>query len=254
VNDNSISSRLRAGDAAGVWLSLASPTVAEVVAGTEPAFVVADREHTAASVETVERITRAVDAAPGETVTLARVAWNDPVRIKRVLDTGVAGVIAPQVETAEEARAFVDATRYPPDGERGLAAGRASEYGETLADYYATAGDRLATVVQIESPTAVDNVASISAVDGLDSLFVGPADLSASLDVFGAYDSEPFREAVTEVLDHSDVPVGTLAVAPEQVDRWRELGFDYQVVAADVSALQRGVTESLSRYDEHGET
>jgi 2-keto-3-deoxy-L-rhamnonate aldolase RhmA len=85
-------------------------------------------------------------------------------------------------------------------------------------------------------------------------LFVGPADLSASLDVFGAYDSEPFREAVTEVLDHSDVPVGTLAVAPEQVDRWRELGFDYQVVAADVSALQRGVTESLSRYDEHGET
>ncbi|MEZ3114448.1 HpcH/HpaI aldolase/citrate lyase family protein [Halobaculum sp. MBLA0147] len=250
MQDAGIRERLREGAATGVWLSIPSPTVAEVVAGTDADFVVADTEHTSSSVETVEAIVRAVEAASGETAPLVRAAWNDHVRIKRLLDTGAAGVIAPQVESAAEARSFVDATRYPPEGDRGLAAGRASAYGTELDDYYETAGDRLARIVQIESPTAVDAVGEIAAVDGVDSVFVGPADLSASLGMFGEYDVPAFREAVERVLADSEVPVGTLAVTPDQVDHWREVGFDYQVVATDVDALQRGVAASLDRVDE----
>ena len=231
-----------------MWLSIPSATVAEVIAGTGTDFVVVDTEHTAASVETVEQCVRAVEAAPGEAVALVRAAWNDPVRIKRLLDTGAAGVIAPQVETAAEAESFVDATRYPPAGDRGLAAGRASDYGASLDDYYDTAGDRLATVVQVESPRAVDNVAEISAVDGLDAVFVGPADLSASLGVFGEYDAASFRAAVDTVLADSTVPVGTLATTPDRVGDWAARGFDFQAVAADTTALQRGVSASLARY------
>jgi 2-keto-3-deoxy-L-rhamnonate aldolase RhmA len=250
VNDADISRRLREGSPAGVWLSIPSPTVAEIVAGTDTDFVVVDTEHTAASVETVEHAVRAVESAPGDTVALVRAAWNDPVRIKRLLDTGAAGVIAPQVETASEAASFVDATRYPPAGDRGLAASRGSDYGAALDDYYETAGDRLATVVQVESERAVDNVAELSAVDGLDAVFVGPADLSASLGVFGEYDAPAFQTAVETVLADSAVPVGTLATDPAQVETWTETGFDFQAVAADASALQRGVAASLARYGE----
>ena len=253
MNDADISRRLREGSPAGVWLSIPSPTVAEIVAGTDTDFVVVDTEHTAASVETVEHAVRAVKSAPGDTVALVRAAWNDPVRIKRLLDTGAAGVIAPQVETASEAASFVDATRYPPAGDRGLAASRGSDYGAALDDYYETAGDRLATVVQVESERAVDNVAELSAVDGLDAVFVGPADLSASLGVFGEYDAPAFQTAVETVLADSAVPVGTLATDPAQVETWTETGFDFQAVAADASALQRGVAASLARYGEKGQ-
>ena len=249
VRDENISRRLREDAPAGVWLSIPSPTVAEVLAGTGADFVVVDTEHTAASVETVEHAVRAVEAAPGDTVALVRAAWNDPVRIKRLLDTGAAGVIAPQVETAAETASFVDATRYPPAGDRGLAAGRASDYGASLDDYYETAGDRLATVVQVESARAVENVDEITAVDGLDAVFVGPADLSASLGVFGEYDAPAFEAAVETVLADSAVPVGTLATEPDRVADWAARGFDFQAVAADVTALQRGVAASLDRYE-----
>jgi 2-dehydro-3-deoxyglucarate aldolase/4-hydroxy-2-oxoheptanedioate aldolase len=248
VNDANISQRIRTERLAGVWLSLPSPEVAEVVAGSDVDFVVADTEHTAASVETVEEMVRAVETAPGDTVPFVRTAWNDHVRIKRLLDTGAAGIVAPQVETAAEAETFVEATRYPPEGRRGLAASRASAYGRELDEYYRTADERITTVVQIETAAAVGNVAEISAVDGLDSLFVGPADLSASMDCFGEYESGVFREAITRVLEESEVPVGTLAVVPEEIDYWDELGFDYQVLGADTSFLQQGVDAALSRY------
>jgi 2-dehydro-3-deoxyglucarate aldolase/4-hydroxy-2-oxoheptanedioate aldolase len=244
-----IRSQFRTDSPVGAWVSLPSPGVAEALAGSDVDFVVVDTEHSAATVETVENAVRGIEAAPGSTVPLVRTAWNDDVRIKRLLDTGVAGVVAPQVSSVAEAESFVAATRYPPEGRRGLAASRASAYGRDLDDYYATANDRVVTIAQVESASAVDAAADISAVEGLDSLFVGPADLSASLGVFGEYDHEKFRAAVRTVLDESEVPVGTLAVAPDEIDDWNDLGFDYQVVGADVGFLQQGVDAAVSRYE-----
>lgn len=233
---------------AGSWLSIPHPQVAEQTAAAGFDFVVIDTEHAPTTVETVESMVRAVDAADGGTAPIVRVAWNDHVRIKRVLDTGAAGVMAPQVNTPAEAEAFVAATRYPPAGRRGMAAARASNYGRDFEEYVESANDEVATISQVESPEAVGNVAAIADVEGIDTLFVGPADLSASLDAFGEYDAEVYTDAVETVLAESSVPVGTLATTPDEVDRWNAVGFDYQIVGTDAGYLAAGAAESLSRY------
>ncbi|QLG61567.1 HpcH/HpaI aldolase family protein [Halorarum salinum] len=245
---DTIRETLREDSPAGSWLSIPSAQVAEQTAAADFDFVVIDTEHASTDVGTVESMVRAVDAAEGETAPLVRVAWNDHVRIKRVLDTGAAGVMAPQVDTAAEAEAFVEATRYPPEGRRGVAAARASNYVREFEEYYGSANDAIATVAQVESAEAVGNAADVAAVDGLDSLFVGPADLSAALGAFGEYESEPFLDAVGTVLSESSVPVGTLATSPEEVDHWADVGFDYQIVGTDMGYLARGAAESLARY------
>ncbi|UIO99474.1 aldolase/citrate lyase family protein [Halobaculum sp. CBA1158] len=195
---------------------------------------------------------RGGDGDATETAPVVRVAWNDHVRIKRVLDTGAAGVMAPQVNAREEAESFVAAARYPPAGRRGVAGARASGYGRDLADYYADANDRVATIAQIETAEAVANAGDIAGVDGLDALLVGPADLSSDLGVFGEYGSERFESAVGDVLDASEIPVGTLATSPTEVDRWASLGFDFQIVGTDAGYLLDGAEASLARYDRRG--
>ena len=242
---------------AGHWLSTPSPQIAEQLALTDADFVVIDTEHAPTDIESVEAAVRAVDAANArgegdrgerDTAAVVRVAWNDHVRIKRVLDTGAAGVMAPQVNTVEQAAAFVEAARYPPEGRRGVAGTRASGYGRDLDDYYEHANDRVATIAQIETETAVENAADIAAVDGLDALLVGPADLSADLGVFGDYESDRFLAAVEAVLADSTVPVGTLATSPAEIDHWASAGYDYQIVGVDAGYVAAGAEAALERY------
>ena len=246
---------------AGHWLSTPSPQVAEQLASTDADFVVIDTEHAPTGTESAEAAVRAVDAANGaagagadaDTAAVVRVAWNDHVRIKRALDAGAAGVMAPQVNTVEEAEAFVAAARYPPEGRRGVAGVRASRYGRELDDYYEHADDRVATIAQVETERAVGNAGAIAAVDGLDALLVGPADLSSDLEVFGEYGHERFVSAVEDVLAAAEVPVGTLATSPAEVDRWAELGYDYQIVGVDAGYLAAGAEAALERYADASE-
>lgn len=236
---------------AGTWVSIDSAAAAEAVAGLGFDFAVVDTEHTAMGWETVENVVRAIDAAPGVTAPVVRVAWNDHVRIKRALDVGVAGLVAPQVNTPEEARGLVEATRYPPEGRRGIAASRASDYGRSLGEYYETAGEELAVFSQVESEQAVDNAADIARVDGVDALFVGPADLSGSLGVFGEFDSPRFRDAIDRVLaagEETGVPVVTLATSDDEVERWLDAGFDFLVVGYDLGYLAEGAARALETY------
>lgn len=244
---DSLRTALREGRPAGCWLSIPSAQVAEQAALAGPEFVVVDTEHAPADVKTVESMVRAVDAAGTGTAPLVRVAWNDHVRVKRALDTGAAGVMAPRVDTREEAERFAAAVRYPPAGRRGIAAARASEYGRTLDARVADAEPPVA-VAQVESEAAVSNAAEIGGVDGIDSLFVGPADLSAALGRFGEFGAPRFVAAVETVLADSPVPVGTLATSAAQADRWAGMGFDYQIVTTDAGALARGFDAALSRY------
>ncbi|WP_227357055.1 HpcH/HpaI aldolase family protein [Haladaptatus salinisoli] len=243
---------VRAGESVvGTWLSVGHPTVAELSAELGFDFAVIDAEHTSMSMETVENLARAVDAAGGETEPVARVPDDDPARIKRVLDTGVSGVIVPMVETVEQARGVVEATRYPPDGIRGVAGARASTYGLGLADYFERANDELLVVAQIETAEGVENAAAIAAVDGIDALFVGPADLSASVGRFGETDS--LDTEISAVLDagrETDTPVGTIAFDPDDVARWADAGFDFQVVGVDVGYVIDGATRAKRAYEE----
>jgi 2-keto-3-deoxy-L-rhamnonate aldolase RhmA len=239
---------LRSGEpVVGTWASLADPAVPELLA-PDADFVVLDTEHTPNSLETVADCARAVDAAPGETLPLARVAWNDPVRIKRLLDLGVAGVMVPMVETAEEAAAAVEACRYPPDGVRGIATARASAYGRRFESYVGSANEDVLTVLQIETAAGVENAADIAAVDGVDALFVGPADLSADLGVFGEWTSPELTDAIASVLDAAEdagTPVGTLGARPDEIRALGSLGFDFLIAGVDTALLLDGVADAV---------
>ncbi|PSQ12080.1 aldolase [Halobacteriales archaeon QS_7_69_60] len=228
-------------ESVGTWCSLSDPAVVELAAGGDVDFVVVDTEHTPMGLETVADCLRA--AAAGGCPAVARVPWNDPVRIKRLLDLGPEGLLVPMVDTAAEAREAVAATRYPPAGVRGIAAARAADYGRSFERYVESTHRELTVAVQVESETAVDNAADIAAVDGVDALFVGPADLSAALGCFGDHDAAAFRAAVETVLAAgaaADVPVGTLGTTPAELRSLGELGFDFLVAGADFAHLVEG--------------
>lgn len=231
----------------GTWASLADPAVPELLA-PDADFVLLDTEHTPNGLETVADCARAVDAAAGDAIPLARVAWNDPVRIKRLLDLGVAGVMVPMVESAAEARAAVEACRYPPGGVRGIATARASAYGREFESYVERANEELLTILQIETEAGVEHAADIAAVDGVDALFVGPADLSANLGVFGEWDDPALVEAISTVLaagDDAGTPVGTLGADPGQVRALGSMGFDFLIAGVDTALLLSGVAEAV---------
>jgi 2-dehydro-3-deoxyglucarate aldolase/4-hydroxy-2-oxoheptanedioate aldolase len=235
----------------GYWTTLADPAVPELVAETGVDFVVVDTEHTPSSLETVANSLRAVDAASTEAAGVVRVPWNDQVTIKRVLDLDPAGVMAPMVSTPEEATEFVAATRYPPRGVRGIGVGRSAGYGRNVAGQVERDDADLVRVAQIETEPGVKNVGEIAAVEGLDALFVGPADLSAALGSFGDH-GDAFEDAVSRVLDagsERDVPVGTLATGTEDIERWVEWGFDYVICGVDTLDLVRGADAALAAHE-----
>lgn len=234
--------------ATGNWISIGHPAVADICSrGFD--FVVIDLEHTAIGLETLENMLRAVhdDVAP-----IVRVPANDPVRMKRVLDLGAAGLMVPMVETREQAVQAVDAMQYPPSGERGVAPARASEYGRTFDDYYRRADDELATVLQIETERGAKNAAEIAAVDDVDAIIVGHGDLSASLGAFGQWESEEFTSTLDSIVttaQDSGVPVGMLATDEESIQRWADAGVDFLLVGADISYLASGSAAARKRFD-----
>jgi 2-keto-3-deoxy-L-rhamnonate aldolase RhmA len=255
--DRSMSEQLKRAFAAGEpvvgsWVSIGHPAVAEVNAmlGFDVALI--DIEHTPTTMETVQHMVHAIEATDGPTEPLVRVPINDPVPIKQVLDTGVSAVMVPLVESTEEARDAVAATRYPPGGIRGIAGSRAAGYGLEFEEYVASANDRVCTVLQIETERAVENAGAIAAVDGVDALFVGPSDLSGALGAFGDLESEVFRAAVDEVLTaahNRDVPVGTLAIGADAIRRQVEAGFDFMIVGKDAAHLAAGARDARATFE-----
>ncbi|MFB6224404.1 MAG: HpcH/HpaI aldolase/citrate lyase family protein [Haloarcula sp.] len=237
----------------GSWISVGHPTIAEATAQLDLDFVLVDMEHTTMDLETVESMSRGVDAAPGDTDMIVRVPWNDAVRLKRVIDIGVAGVMVPMISSAEEAEELVRSLRYPPDGIRGIAGSRATRYGKNFEEYVTNANGSIVTIAQIETAAGLENAAEIAAVDGIDSLFVGPADLSGSLGMFAEWDSDEFDDAVHSIIDaghEANTPVGTLTVDLDSISSRVEQGFDFLIAGKDVSLLMRGVEDAIRRYDD----
>ncbi len=195
--DNPLKARLAAGKpVVGCWSHLVSPIAAEVVALSGYDFVIIDNEHGPASLSESTQIMQAISTTPA--ATLMRVPWNDPVYLKRALDTGIEGVMIPAIDDAEAARAAVAACRYPPAGVRGVAyvLTRSADYGLKAEEHAAHAAGNLLVMCQIESRRAVDNIAGIAAVDGVDVLFIGPFDLSASMGKAGQFDDAEVAEAL----------------------------------------------------------
>lgn len=258
-NADGLKERFNAGNALGTWISIGHPMIVEAAARAGFDFVLVDTEHTEMSLETVADLARAAAAAPGSLGVIVRPAWNDPVRIKRILDLGIDGIMVPMIDTAEAAEDLVRATRYPPEGERGVASGRAAGYGQNFVDYVEEDHRSLLTIAQIETPTGVDNAGDIAAVEGIDALFVGPADLSASLGIFAEWDAPELDDAMMEVIEASaaiGTPVGTLSVRETDVEDRIERGFDYQIAGKDMTTLieaGEGIRETYEAGHDDGE-
>jgi 2-keto-3-deoxy-L-rhamnonate aldolase RhmA len=167
----------------GTWLSSGSPAAAEAMGCVGFDFLVVDTEHTPVDLPQMVELLRAIAGTPAQAI--VRPPWNDMVMIKRVLDAGANTLLIPFVQNADEARRAVAHTRYPPDGVRGVAGThRGSRYG-TVPNYQKSAANEICVIVQIETLAALAQLEAIAAVPGVDSIFVGPADLSASMGHLG---------------------------------------------------------------------
>jgi len=265
--EDAFASRLRARESlVGAWCTVGHPVVAEVLAAEPVDFVVLDGEHSENDLGDLADCVRAVDAAnhrvraresadATSTATVVRASGADRAEIKRLLDLGPDGVLVPQVESLADAERAARASQYPPEGVRGVAGGRAAEYGRSLDEYYDRANDDVATLVQVETAGALDDARAIADLGGVDALFVGPADLSARLGEFGEFGGEAFAGAVADVVDaahgaDSPTSVGTLATSTANAaERKRDWGMDFAVAGVDVAYLREGLAGYLDALD-----
>jgi 2-dehydro-3-deoxyglucarate aldolase len=182
---------------------------------------------------------------------IVRPKWNDSVEIKRLLDAGFHNLLIPFVESADQARAAVAATRYPPAGIRGVSVSqRGNRYG-TEPDYFQRANGQIAVIVQIESRAGVSAAAGIAAVDGVDALFIGPQDLAAGLGHLGQPGHPKVQAAIADVLAAASAagkPTGILAPAEADARRYLAQGIRFVGVGSDLGVLRAGTQALADRY------
>jgi 4-hydroxy-2-oxoheptanedioate aldolase len=253
---------LQAGQAQiGLWSTLPSPYVSELIAGAGFDWVLLDTEHTPTDVPQMLQQLQAVAAArPREGLgcshAVVRPAWNDKVLIKRYLDIGAQTLLLPFVQNADEARAAVEAVRYAPQGLRGMGGSmRASNFGRD-ADYVAKAADEICLLVQVETGEALDNLEAIASVDGIDGVFIGPADLSASL----GYPGNAGHPDMEATIDRALVTIracgkapGILAVNPDRAQACLDKGALFVAVGMDMLLLRQSADALALRFKRPGD-
>lgn len=227
---------------AGIWASSGSPLMAEICAGSGLDWLLIDMEHSPNSLESVTAQLQAVAAYSVSPV--VRVPINDWVVIKQVLDIGAQNILVPMVSTAQEAREAVEAMHYPPRGRRGVGSALArSARWNRVENYLATAHEHVSLIVQIETAQGVENTAEIAAVDGVDGIFVGPSDLSASMGLIGQQSHPDVVAAVRHTFEATHAagkPVGVNAFDEQTAKGYLEDGANFVGVGADVALVARG--------------
>ena len=233
----------------GLWVSLASPYSAEIVAGAGFDWLVIDTEHSPNEVDTTLAQLQVVAAYPVSPV--VRPAWNDKVLIKRHLDIGAQTLLIPYVQNADEAAAAVAATRFPTRGVRGVAGvTRASRFGR-VADYAKRAEEELCLLVQIENREGLENLEAIARTDGVDGVFVGPADLAAGLGHLGEQSHPEVQSAIRDAIERIRAcgkGAGILATDEASSRRYIEWGTTFTAVGLDVMVLGRELEKLCAKF------
>lgn len=250
-----IKEKMRLGEPSlGSWLSLAHPSIAEILAMAGYDWVVIETEHTAIDVSEVLRLIIAIEQRGA--VPLVRLAWIDPIQAKAVLDSGAAGVLVPMVNTKADAELAVQMTKYPPIGIRGVGLARAQGYGVNFDSYVKNANDDTLLIVQIEHKDAVSNIEEILSVPGIDGTFIGPYDLSMSLGIPGQINHPDVIAAKRKVKDatiahglfagvhfvHPDTAVEDCRQAVEEGYRFIALGTDILFLGDSARTLQQATS------------
>ena len=236
----------------GLIANLGSSLTVEMIGLAGYDWIWLDGEHGMGGFTDMVHQLQAASATPAAPV--ARVVWNDFPLIKRVLDMGASGIIVPYINTPAEAIQVVRAMRYPPEGIRGVARLlRGNAFGFDFDEYFARANHDLLTAVQIETVDAVKNAEEIAAVDGIDTLIIGPTDLSTSLGIFGQFKNPRLWDAFGEVAaacKRHGKSAGILLPALDDVDRLVDMGFRFIATGADASLLANSMKANLARCEQ----
>ena len=251
---NRLKARVRAGEKCiGTWLQSAAPTFAEMAAVAGFDFVIMDEEHGAGELHHAVDMMRA--AACTETTMVIRVPSDNPVYLRRLVDAGCEALLVPMVESAEQARAIVEAVRFPPRGKRGNAwdAARASSFG-LYPRYYEEADDNLLIIVQIETRAGVENAREIAGVEGVDVIFIGPTDLSGSIgfpNQTGAPEVDREIRRAMAAAREAGKPLATVPRVGRSSFELFEEGFSMIASGSELYFYRLGITQMMKEWREY---
>ncbi|MGJ8628223.1 MAG: HpcH/HpaI aldolase family protein [Sulfitobacter sp.] len=231
----------------GLWVTLSHAYAAEAVAPAGYDWALLDMEHSPNELTSLLGQLQAFAAT--NTTTIVRPDWNDPIKVKRLLDLGAPGVLFPMVQSVEEARAAVAACRYPPRGIRGVAGTmRGNKFGR-VTDYYTDVENQTAILIQLETVQAVEKAVDFVAVDGVDGIFFGPADIGADMGILGNpmhSDIWALIRPAARKLMARGMPVGTLVSDPDFAAELLNDGFSFVACGSDAGLLARGADNLLA--------
>jgi 4-hydroxy-2-oxoheptanedioate aldolase len=233
----------------GLWQSLCSNVAVEICSDSGFDWLLLDTEHSPNEIPDLLSQLQAMEK--GTATAIIRPAWNDAVLIKRCLDIGAQTLLVPYVQSVEEAKAAVAATRYPPHGIRGVSvAARASRYGR-VPGYLTKANDEICVLVQVETRASLDALEDIAAVDGVDGVFIGPSDLAASLGHLGnpAHpDVQAAMKDAVERLTKVGMPAGILTGVDDEIRRYIDWGYLFVAVGSDVGLLAKNADAQAKKF------
>jgi len=233
--------KLMAGVTYGAWVTIGNPDVSDILQELPFDWLVFDTEHSPISTESVSHMIQVLDEE--KVAPLVRVGANDQYLIKQALDMGAHGVVVPLVNSREDAEAAVKYCKYPPEGVRGVASRKASNYGLTSADYIRKANEETLLVVQVETKQAIATLDGILGVRGVDLAFVGPSDLTMSLGLQDDRSNPQVLDAMKRVVrlcEEKGKVSGTMALTPEEAKRDASMGFRFISLSSDVRHLIEG--------------
>jgi 4-hydroxy-2-oxoheptanedioate aldolase len=248
---NTLKRRLLAGEVMhGLWLSMANPYAAEMAGTAGFDWLLIDGEHAPNDLQSMMAQLAVLERSGSAPV--VRLPDGDPVKVKQVLDIGAQNLLIPMVDSADQARMLVRATRYPPKGFRGVgaSAARASRFG-AIQDYLTTANDEICLILQVESVAGMAALADILAIDGVDAVFFGPSDLAADMGHLGRSDMPVVREAIYDGLSRTRAAgkaAGILATEPGFIDAAKAAGANFVGVGVDVSLYTGALRGLAARY------
>ncbi len=233
----------------GCWLNLGSSLTAEIVGLSGFDWVLIDLEHGAGNEKDVLSQLQALESTP--TAAFVRVESSDSARISHVLDMGAEGVMCPKVNNADEAKEVINAMHYPPFGNRGVAKMvRATAFGQKFNQYYQEAKENILGIVQIETKESLNHLDEIAAVEGVDVLFIGPADLSMELGIFEQFDNPIFLDAVKNIVQaaqNAGKATGILFFNPDDYKKYHDMGIRFIACGADATFVANGARTMAKR-------
>ena len=244
--------RIKQGDTLiGCWLNLGSALTAEIVGLAGFDWGLIDLEHGAGTESDVLHLLQAIEHT--SMAPIIRIESFERQRIHRMLDLGAEGIMCPRINNAEEARRFVTGLSYPPDGQRGVAKMvRATGFGKKFDSYFKDMRENITGIVQVETPGILNHLDEIAAMESVDILFIGPADLSMALGIFGQFDNPIFKDAVKATVSAAEKAgkaTGILLFNPEDFIRYREMGIRFIACGADATFVVNGANDMVNKLN-----